>query len=267
MKVVLFCGGQGLRLRDYSETIPKPLVTIGYRPILWHLMKYYAHYGHKDFILCLGHRGDMIKNYFLNYDETLTNDFTVEDGGKTIQLLSRDIEDWRITCVDTGLRSNIGQRLKQVQRFLDKDDVFLANYADGLTDVPLPKIIDFFHTQNRVGCFLGVRPAQTFHVVSLNPDGLVHSIRNVVESDVWINGGFFVFRREIFDYMHDGEELVVEPFQRLIEAQELVSYRYSGFWGCMDTFKEKQWFDDLYAQGSAPWEVWNRDLCVPKRDK
>ena len=259
MKVVLFCGGQGLRLRDYSENIPKPLATIGYRPILWHLMKYYAYYGHKDFILCLGHRGDLIKDYFLHYDETLTNDFTLADGGKTVQLLNSDIHDWRITCVDTGQKSNIGQRLKLVEKYLREDEAFLANYADGLTDLPLPKVIDYFYSKNKVACFLGVRPAQTFHVVSIGADGHVGSIRNVVESDVWINGGFFVFKREIFDYMQDGEELVVEPFQRLIEENQLMSYRHSGFWACMDTFKEKQWFDDVYAQGNAPWEVWKQN--------
>ncbi len=267
MKVVLFCGGHGLRLRDYSDNIPKPLVTIGYRPILWHLMKYYAHYGHKDFILCLGHRGDMIKNYFLNYDETLTNDFTLADGGKTVQLLSRDIEDWRITCVDTGQRSNIGQRLKLVEKHLAEEEMFLANYADGLTDLPLPEIIDFSQAAGKVACFLGVRPAQTFHVVGMHSDGIVHSIRNVVESDVWINGGFFVFKRQIFDYMRDGEELVVEPFQRLIEENQLASYRHSGFWACMDTFKEKQWFDDMYSQGNAPWEVWDSDGRPSTQDR
>lgn len=267
MKVVLFCGGQGLRLRDYSENIPKPLVTIGYRPIMWYLMKYYAHYGHKEFILCLGHRGNMIKDYFLRYDETLTNDFTLADGGKTIQLLSQDIADWKITCVDTGQASNIGQRLKLVEKHLGGDEVFLANYADGLADVPLPKIIDFFNAQDRVACFLGVKPAQTFHIVAMNGDGHVHSIRNVVESDVWINGGFFVFKHQIFDYMREGEELVVEPFQRLIEDNQLVSYRHSGFWACMDTFKEKQWFDDMYSQGNAPWEVWGRDGRAAAKDR
>jgi glucose-1-phosphate cytidylyltransferase len=259
MKVVLFCGGQGLRLRDYSENIPKPLVTIGYRPILWHLMRYYAHYGHKEFILCLGHRANMIKDYFLHYDESLTNDFTLSNGGKSVELLSRDIDDWRITCIDTGQNSNIGQRLKLVQKYLGDDEVFLANYADGLCDAPLPDIIDYFYSHDKTACFLSVKPAQTFHVVSLGGDGLVHSIRNVLESDVWINGGFFVFKREIFDYMDEGEELVVEPFQRLIEANQLVSYCYSGFWQCMDTFKEKQRFDDMYALGHAPWEVWKRD--------
>src|SRR5690242_13738624 len=144
MKVVLFCGGLGMRLREYSETIPKPMVNIGYRPILWHVMKYYAHYGHKEFILCLGYKADMIKNYFLNYNECLSNDFTLSEGGKTLQLLNSDIQDWKITFVDTGVSTNIGQRLKMVEQHLEGEDVFLANYTDGLTDLPLPQLIDSF---------------------------------------------------------------------------------------------------------------------------
>jgi glucose-1-phosphate cytidylyltransferase len=256
MKVVLFCGGEGLRLRDYSDSIPKPLVPIGYRPILWHLMRYYAHHGHKEFILCLGYRANLIKEFFIHYDESLTNDFVLKDGGRNIELLSRDIDDWEITCVDTGLTSNIGQRLKRVERYIGDDEIFLANYADGLTNVPLPRMIEYFRAQDKTACFLGVRPSQNFHVVSIARDGQVRSIRNVAESDVWINGGFFVFKRRIFDYIRDGEELVVEPFQRLIAEEQLISYRHTGFWACMDTFKEKQRFDDMYAQGDAPWEVW-----------
>src|SRR6478609_5593576 len=144
MKVVLFCGGLGTRLREYSDTIPKPMVNIGHRPILWHVMKYYAHYGHKDFILCLGYKADVIKKYFLEYDECVSNDFVLSGGGKNLQLLSSDIHDWNITFVDTGLTSNIGQRLKAVQRQLEGEEMFLANYTDGLSDVPLPAVIESF---------------------------------------------------------------------------------------------------------------------------
>src|SRR6266702_7180278 len=149
MKVVLFCGGLGLRLRDYSETIPKPMVTIGYRPILWHVMKYYAHFGHKDFILCLGYRADVIKNYFVNYSELISNDFVLRNGGRDVKVFNRDIDDWTITFVDTGANTNIGQRLKAVEKYLDGDEVFLANYSDNLTDFQLPKLIDRFHEQNK----------------------------------------------------------------------------------------------------------------------
>jgi len=256
MKVVLFCGGLGLRLRDYSETMPKALVNIGDRPILWHLMKYYAHYGHKDFILCLGHKARAIKEYFLHYDERLSNDFTLADGGRQVELLSSDIDDWRITFVDTGANANIGQRLKAVERYLASEEVFLANYADGLTDLPLPELLDFAHRQDKVACFVGVTPIQSFHIISIEGDGQVRSISAVTGSDVSINGGFFVLKREIFQYLKDGEELVEKPFQRLIQEGQLAAYRYDGFWACMDTFKEKQWFDDMHARGEVPWEVW-----------
>src|SRR5262245_15278083 len=159
MKVVLFCGGYGMRLREYSEQIPKPMVLIGYRPIIWHLMKYYAHYGHKDFILCLGYKGDAFKSYFLNYNECLSNDFIFSQGGKDMHLLGSDIQDWQITFVDTGASRNIGQRLKAVEKYLDGEEEFLANYTDGLSDLHLPEYIDYFHERRRVACFLCVKPS------------------------------------------------------------------------------------------------------------
>jgi glucose-1-phosphate cytidylyltransferase len=260
MKVVLFCGGLGMRLREYSEIIPKPMVTIGYRPILWHVMKYYAHYGHKEFILCLGYKADIIKNYFLNYNEYLSNDFVLAGGGKALKLVSSDIEDWKITFVDTGLTSNIGQRLWAIQKYLDDDEVFLANYSDGLTDCPLPTLIDTLDRRGKTAIFLSTRPGFTFHIVSASADGVVKEIQDVSKSEVWINGGFFVFRRKIFDYIRPGEELVQEPFRRLIERDELITLRYEGFFVGMDTFKEKQLLDDMYSRGQTPWEVWKKPV-------
>jgi glucose-1-phosphate cytidylyltransferase len=259
MKVVLFCGGLGMRLRDYSESIPKPMVPVGYRPILWHVMRYYAHYGHKDFILCLGYKADVIKRYFLDYDETISNDFVISDGGKKVDLLSSDIHDWKITFVDTGLNSNIGMRLKAVQPFLEGEKTFLANYSDGVSDLPLTAMVEFFEGHDAVGCFVGVCPTQSFHLVSANPGGQVTSIRHVKDIGMRVNGGFFVLRREIFDWMRPGEELVQEPFQRLAEAGKLLSYEYDGFWACMDTFKDKQLLEDFYTRGQVPWEVWKRE--------
>jgi glucose-1-phosphate cytidylyltransferase len=258
MKVVLFCGGLGTRLRDYSDTIPKPMVTIGYRPILWHVMKYYAHFGHKDFILCLGHGADAIKSYFLDYNECVSNDFVLSGGGKDVKLLSSDIQDWRITFADTGVHSNIGQRLKAVQRYLDGEEVFLANYSDGLTDLRLPLQLEHFCQQGKVASFLCVRPNLSYHVVSLHEGngGLVSGIQAISNGSVRINGGFFVFNKRIFEYIGEREELVAEPFQRLIQEKQLVAYRYDGFWESMDTFKDKQHLESLFASGSAPWEVW-----------
>jgi len=257
MKVVIFCGGLGMRLREYSESIPKPMVPVGYRPILWHLMRYYAHFGHKDFILCLGYRADSIKRYFLEYDETVSNDFTMSDGGKKIELVASDIHDWKITFVDTGMSSNIGQRLKLIQPFVAKEEMFLANYSDGLSDLPLPEMIDFVRRQpEAVACFAGVAPTSSFHLVRIESGGKVQSIRHIKDVGMRINGGFFVLRQQIFEHMRDGEELVQEPFQRLASAGKLLSYPYDGFWACMDTFKEKQMLEDMYSRGQVPWEVW-----------
>jgi glucose-1-phosphate cytidylyltransferase len=256
MKVVLFCGGLGMRLREYSEIIPKPMVTIGYRPILWHVMKYYAHYGHKDFVLCLGYKADLIKSYFLNYNEFLSNDFTLMNGGKDLELTNSDIKDWKITFVDTGLTANIGQRLKAVEKHVAGEEVFLANYTDNLTDFHLPTLIDFFNKTDKTAVFLSARPGVSFHLVTSNGDGSVVDILDVVKSGVWINGGFFVFKKDIFKYINNGEELVQEPFQRLIQLGQLSTLRYEGFYMSMDTFKEKQVLDDMYSRGETPWEIW-----------
>jgi glucose-1-phosphate cytidylyltransferase len=262
MKVVLFCGGLGTRIREYPEPVPKPMITIGYRPILWHLMKYYAHYGHKDFILCLGYKADAIKNYFLNYDECVSNNFVLSNGGRRLRLQNSDIHDWNITFVDTGIPSNIGQRLKAVEPYLEGESVFLANYSDGLTNLPLSEYIDHFLRRDKVGSFLAVSPSQSCHVVSFDGD-VVNGVHPINKADIWINGGFFVFRTDIFRYMKDGEELVEQPFHRLIQEEQLLAYKYEGYWSCMDTFKDRQQLEDLYTRGDAPWEVWKH----AKRDQ
>jgi glucose-1-phosphate cytidylyltransferase len=256
MKVVLFCGGLGTRLRDYSETIPKPLVPIGYRPILWHVMRYYAHYGHNDFILCLGYRADTIKQYFLKYDETISNDFVLTAGGRKIELLASDIQDWKITFVDTGMTANVGMRLKAVQPLLRGEKMFLANYADGVTDLALPSMIEGFRRSDAVATFVTVPPNLSFHMVQMRPDGHVNSIQHISEAGMRINGGYFVLRPEIFDWIETGDDLVEAPFRRLAAAGKLVAHPHDGFWACMDTFKDKQRLEDLYASGQAPWEVW-----------
>jgi len=259
MKVVLFCGGLGTRLRDYSDSVPKPMVPIGYRPLVWHVMKYYAHFGHKDFILCLGHRADVIKNYFLHYDECASNDFQLSNGGKRLELFHSDIHDWNITFADTGGVSNIGQRLKAVEKYLEGEEVFLANYSDGLTDMSLPAQLESFHAKKKVASFMAVRPNLSYHLVSMDErNGKVTGIQAMAKCNWRVNGGYFILRREIFNYMQEGEELVVEPFQRLIEVNQLLAYPYDGFFAAMDTFKDKQNLDDLYSRGDAPWEVWKK---------
>ncbi len=258
MKVVLFCGGLGTRLRENSSTIPKPLVNIGYRPIVWHLMRYYAYYGHTEFILCLGYLGDLIKEYFLNYDESVSNDFTLSKGGKDIKFHSTDIQDWKITFVDTGLHANLGQRLMKVRDHLEGEAVFLANYSDGLSDVSINSVIEDFREKDAIASFVAVRTWQSFHAAKFDENGYVASLGELGDEDFWINGGFLVMRNEIFDYIQDGEELIEQPFGRLIEQNKLVAYPHSGYWQSMDTFKDKINFDRAYARGDAPWEVWRK---------
>jgi glucose-1-phosphate cytidylyltransferase len=256
MKVVLFCGGLGLRLRDYADHIPKPMVPIGYRPILWHVMRYYAHFGHREFILCLGYRGDLIKDYFLNYNECLSNDFVFVEGGRKLELANSDIDDWKITFADTGMRSNIGQRLLAVRQYLAKDEMFLASYSDGLTDLDMGRYLAYARQHDTVATFLSVTPNLSYHIAKINREGLVTNIKELRRSGVRINAGFFVLKNEIFRYMRQGDELVVEPFQRLIRERQLAAYEYDGFFASMDTFKDKQQLDDLYESGKPPWEVW-----------
>ncbi|HEY2434205.1 MAG TPA: sugar phosphate nucleotidyltransferase [Vicinamibacterales bacterium] len=263
MKVVLFCGGMGMRIREAGDNLPKPMVTIGYRPILWHLMKYYAHHGHKEFILCLGYRGDVIKNYFLNYTETLSNDFVLSEGGRKIDLLASDIGDWKITFVDTGLTSNIGQRLKAVEPLVGSDRLFLANYSDGLADLPFASQMEHFQATDAVASFVSVKPNLSYHLVSSNSSGMVTSIEDITQTPVRINGGFFILKREIFDYINPGEELVREPFHRLVRAGRLAAYAYDGFWQSMDTFKDRTQLEEIFSKGSAPWEVWKNAAASP----
>lgn len=256
MKVVLFCGGLGSRLREHTETVPKPMVTIGHRPILWHLMKYYSHYGHNEFILCLGHMGTQIKRYFIDYMEWVSNDFEFDGASNEIRLFNRDIADWKITFADTGINTCIGQRLSAVRRYLGDDDVFLANYSDGLSDLPLDDYLDFFHREAKTASFVCAHPTQSFHTVEFGADHRVQHVRPASEAGIWINVGFFAFKQEIFDYLHEGEDLVNEPFQRLIGKNQLVAYPHTGFWACMDTYKDKKAFDAMDEQGDRPWEVW-----------
>ncbi len=256
MKVILFCGGLGTRLREHSDTIPKPLVSIGNRPIVWHLMRYYAHFGHTEFVLCLGYRGDLIKEYFLNYSEAVSNDFTLSASGRQLEYHSTDIDDWKITFAETGLHSNIGERLLAVRKYIGDDEVFLANYSDGLSDVRLDAMLSHFYATNATASFIAVKTAQSFHAVEFDGNNYVNNIGAAAACDFWINGGFFIFRNEIFDYFDSGDEIVEAPFTRLIAARKLVTYPHKGFWRAMDTFKDKITFDRDYARGRAPWEFW-----------
>lgn len=256
MKVVLFCGGLGMRLRDQSENVPKPMVPIGYRPIVWHLMKFYAHWGHHDFVLCLGYRADAIKNFFLNYDEAVSNDLVLHEGGARRELVTSDIRDWSIALIETGLNTSIGQRLRAVRQYVAGEEMFLANYADGLSDLPLPDMVEAFRRTDAVAAFVRVRPNLSYHFVETDATGRVTGMHDIAEAGIRVNGGFFIFRQAIFDYLEEGDDLVEAPFQRLIAEGRLMGWDYDGFWLPMDTAKDRARYDDLWQTGKPPWVLW-----------
>jgi glucose-1-phosphate cytidylyltransferase len=259
MKVVLFCGGRGIRLREHSEALPKPMVRIGYRPILWHIMRYYAHYGHRDFILCLGYRADAIKDYFLNYSEAVSNDFVLSDGGRRIELLGSDIADWRITFADTGLDTTVGERLRRVRHLVEGEEMFLANYGDIVTDAPLDRLIEEFRAGDAVAQFLAVRPSGYPFRVLRTSGNHVAALLKPGDADLWINGGYFCLRPEAIDYIEPGDDIVERPFKAIAEIGRLSAIRYGGFWGPLDTLRDLEQLESLAATGTAPWAVWQRD--------
>jgi glucose-1-phosphate cytidylyltransferase len=260
MKVVLFCGGLGTRIREYSESIPKPMVPIGHHPILWHVMQYYSQYGHQDFILCLGYKANVIKEYFLNYKQTANSDCIISDFGQKIEILGERPPDWRITLVDTGTWRNIGERLLAVRHLVRDEEIFLANYSDGLTNAPLDEMIDCFKKSNMIGCFIAIHPPITFHLAEFDGQDSVRRLRSSQESEIWINGGYFIFRNKIFDFIQDGEELVVQPFERLTAGGHLMAYKYEGFWRAMDTLRDRQLLEDMVEHGEMPWRLSSQAL-------
>lgn len=264
MKVVLFCGGLGTRIREYSENVPKPMIPVGHQPIMWHVMNYYSQYGHKDFVLCLGYKANTVKDYFLNYERHSYPDCIVE-GGKVERLGGEgDDDNWRIAMIDTGVWRNIGGRLWAVRDHVKDEPMFLANYSDGLTDANLDDVIETFKKSNKVACFLAVHPPATYHLANIDSDGRVKEFITSDQSDIWINGGYFVLKPEVFDYMNEGEELVVEPFKRLIDEDKLMAYRHEGFWRSMDTLRDRQVLEDMIEKGDMPWRV-TADMAVRPR--
>ncbi len=257
MKVVLFCGGLGTRIREYSEVLPKPMIPIGDKPILWHLMQYYSHYGVNDFVLCLGHKANVIKEYFLRYRPQAYADCTISAYGERVEVIGGSVKDWRISLIDTGIWRNIGERLMAVREHVQDEEIFLANYSDGLSDADLPTMIEIFKASGKIACFLATKPSFSLHFVDMDPEGRVAGLRASQDANLWIYGGFFIFRAAIFDYMQPGEELVEAPFRRLIEADQLLAIRHTGFWRPMDTLKDKQVLDELIEHGTMPWLVSN----------
>jgi glucose-1-phosphate cytidylyltransferase len=246
-------------MRSGVDSAPKPMMTIGDRPVLWHVMRYYAHFGHNEFILCLGYGAASVKQYFLNYEETRSNDFVLAKGGQMVTLLDSDISEWTITFVDTGINTSIGERLRRVRRYLDDDDIFLANYGDVLTDAPMDRIVDDFAAGDAVASLLAVKPQASFHVVEFGADTRITGLRSVTDlPGAWINGGYFVLRQDVFDVLHKDEDLVGHAFPRLIAKNQLKAVPYDGFWAAMDTLKERSALEDMHRSGDKPWAVWSR---------
>jgi glucose-1-phosphate cytidylyltransferase len=259
MKVVLFCGGLGMRMRDGVTSGPKPMAMVGDRPLLWHVMRYYAHFGHTDFILCLGYGASYVKDFFLSYDETRSNDFVLANGARDIELFSTDISEWRITFVDTGLHSSIGERLRRARRFVAGEPFFLANYADVLTNAPLPDMITRFEASEAVASLLAVPPQSSHHVVDIGDDGLITQVIPMRDLRQWENGGYFILRQEIFDYLAEGEDLVTDALVRLVPKKKVLAYPYKGYWSPADTVKERAQLEEMYHRGTCPWMIWDPD--------
>src|ERR1700759_1225056 len=225
MKVVLFCGGLGMRMRDGVTNAPKPMAMIGDRPLMWHVMRYYAHFGHRDFVLCLGYGASAVKDFFLNYQEARSNDFVLDGSGK-VELFNSDISDWRITFVDTGLHSPIGERLRRVRRFVENEEMFLANYADVLTDAPLPDMISRFAASDAAVSLLAVPPQSSHHVVDVDEGGLITQVMPVRDLRQGEDGGYFVIRQEIFSHLREDEDLVEDAIGRLVPRRKVLAYPY-----------------------------------------
>lgn len=259
MKVVLFCGGLGMRMRDSAITGPKPMATVGERPLLWHVMRYYAHFGHTDFVLCLGYGASAVKDFFLHYDETRSNDFVLEDGARKVTLFKTDISDWRITFVETGLNSWIGERLRRVRRFVEDEPMFMANYADVLTNAPLPDMIQRFEASDAVVSLLAVPPQSSHHAVDIGDDGVITQVTPMRDLRHWENGGYFLMRPEIFDELNEDEDLVEDVIVRLVRRGRVIAYPYEGYWSPADTVKERAQLEELYQRADCPWMIWDPD--------
>ena len=257
MKVVLFCGGLGMRMRDGDSAVPKPMQMVGPRPLIWHVMRYYAHFGHREFVLCLGFGADHVKDYFLNYRETESNDFTMRRGA--VELQGSDIGDWTIHFVNTGLESPIGERLRRVRHHVEGEEMFLANYADVLTDAPLDDMVAAFRASDATASLLAVPPQAVFHIVDVDGEKKVNSIYPVTDMDIRENGGYFILRPEAIDYIPENGDLVGDACTRLAKEGRLLSYPYEGFWQPADTLKERNALEAAYRAGTRPWMLWETE--------
>lgn len=257
MKVLILAGGQGTRMREETEYKPKPLVDVGGRPILWHIMKTYAHYGLTDFIVCLGYKGDMIKEYFLNY-ETMNNDFTIKlgQGQSIVHHDSHGEQNFKVTLADTGVATMTGGRLKRVERYID-DDTFAMTYGDGLADVNIRELLAFHKAHGKLATLTAVQPFSRFGLLDVDPDGHVKTFAEKPQTDGYVSGGYFIFNKRVLDYI-DGDETILErePLERLAREKQLLAFPHKGFFFAMDTYREYKLLNEMWDAGNAPWMVW-----------
>jgi glucose-1-phosphate cytidylyltransferase len=255
MKVVILAGGLGTRLAEETEIIPKPMVEIGGRPILWHIMKHYAHYGHKEFFIALGYKADVIKNFFMNY-AAFNSNLTIDLSERRVEMYDNGAEDWIIHLIDTGMDTSTGGRLKRLQTWLNKE-TFLITYGDGVSNVDLDGLVEFHRSHGRIGSVTAVRPPARYGGMLF--DGyMVSSFTEKPQiGEGWINGGFFVFEPGIFDYLEgDQSSLEAHGLEKLATDRQLAAYKHEDFWQCMDTLRDKHLLERLWRSGQAPWMVW-----------
>ncbi|TAK34070.1 MAG: glucose-1-phosphate cytidylyltransferase [Chloroflexota bacterium] len=258
MKVAILCGGKGTRLQEKTESIPKPLIEIGGRPILWHIMKIYSHYGFNDFVLLLGYKGEKIKEYFVDGDLWRRHNFTLATAPgcePRIDYLHQDSEEWRITFVDTGQETNTGGRIKRAEPYID-GDTFMVTYGDGVADIDLLELERSHRQHGRIATITAVTPLSQFGLLRLDESGAVREFMEKPRMRDWVNGGFFVFQRDVFSFLQEDSILEREPLQHLAEAGEIVSYKHTGFWACMDTYKDAVTLDCLWNSKQARWKLW-----------
>ncbi|MEK6967023.1 MAG: glucose-1-phosphate cytidylyltransferase [Nanoarchaeota archaeon] len=255
MKVVILCGGRGTRMNELTDDLPKPLASIGGKPILWHIMKIYAHYGFKEFVLCLGYKGEKIKEYFMDYHSWKNTDFTVKLGKEhDIKHHKEDTEDWTITFANTGVSTNTGGRIKKVEKYVTEDQ-FFCTYGDGVSNINIQELLKFHNKIGKIATLTCVKPLSQFGILKLK-NNLVTEFKEKPLLNDYINGGFFVFKKEMFDYLKENDILEKTPLETLARKNQLAAFKYDGFWQCMDTFKDYQALNDVWHANQAKWKVW-----------
>ncbi len=256
MKTVILCGGRGTRLGEHGASVPKALIEIGEQPVIWHLLKIYAHYGFDDFVLCLGFLSDKIKRFFIER-QWLNADFTIDaNSNQSLLEMNKAFENWRVTFAETGLETNTGGRLKKVQKYLVGEETFFVTYGDGLANINLDELLRFHKSHGKIATLTAVHPRTNFGIIKLDGENLVSEFHEKPVMNEWINGGFFVFNREIFDYLDENCILEREPLERLAQEKQLAAFPHEKFWKCVDTYKDNIEFNELWNEGKADWKVW-----------